>query len=125
MPLILLVDDETDLVDVLSDALTAGLPGATVVRAAGARDARTVLDGLLARGERPDLLIVDQSLGDGLGVDVIASFRDQLPDLCAVLYTGQAGPEISAAAARLRARLLWKPIRLATLLHEVRALLGT
>jgi DNA-binding NtrC family response regulator len=124
VPFILLVDDEADLVDVLADALTAGIPGARVVRAAGSADAVTVLDRLLQEGDAPDLLLTDQGLGDGLGLDLIEALRERLPQLRAVLYTGQAGPEVVAAASRLRARVLWKPIRLATLLAEVRGALA-
>ncbi len=124
VPILLIVDDEVDLVDVLCDALQAALPDIELVRADSAASARRLLAELVKQQRPPHLLLTDQSLGDGTGIDLIKDLRQTLPTLPALLYTGQGGPEITASAAQLGVRLLWKPLKLAGLLAEVRSALA-
>ncbi len=120
---ILLVDDETDLIEVLADALAARLPGFVIQRASSVADAEAAVASLDASGTELALVVSDHRLGDGDGLKFIASLRARHPGLPAILYTGQAGPEVVAAASAAGVRLLWKPIRLATWIAEVRAAL--
>ncbi len=121
-PVILLVDDEVDLVEVLQDAIGVCLPTYRAVASTSAEEAEATLNSLGAN-ERLSLVCVDQSLGGRTGLDLLESVRDRYPDVPSILFTGQATPSDEARAEAVGARVLWKPLRLSSWLEEVQGLL--
>ncbi len=121
MATVLLVDDETDLVAVLQEALQASHPGVHVETACSFDEALTVLDRLPAG---PDLVVADHRIGGRTGLELLAVVAQRFPGTRRMLFTGQASSEAESQARVLGARVVWKPIELATWLREVEALLA-
>lgn len=120
-PVILLVEDEEDLLSVLSEAITMKFPDYEVASASTPEQAEALLDDLEATGSELALLIVDHQLGgDRTGLDLLESRNMKVPS---IIFTGQAPPAVERRALAFGAKVLWKPIPLKTLLAEVTALL--
>jgi DNA-binding response OmpR family regulator len=116
-PVILVVDDD----DYVYGAVRAILrrTHAQIVRAS------TAGDGLrLARGERPNLAILDVGLPDGNGYDLASALRSEpdLDEMRIVILTGHAPDESAASASHVDA-VLAKPFRLHEFLAVVERLL--
>lgn len=118
---ILLVDDETDLVEVLRDALELALPAYRGLAATSADGALAALE-VLGAGELA-LICVDQRLGDSTGVDLLRCARRRWPRVPAMVFTGAVTPDLQRGAEELGARVVTKPLRLSEWLDEVRRLL--
>ncbi|MEQ1569488.1 MAG: response regulator [Myxococcota bacterium] len=118
---ILLVDDEEDLVSVLSDAIGLSLPGYRAVASTSVEDAEQKLAALDA--DQLSLVCVDHRLGGRTGLEFLESLRKRYPHVPSILFTGQATPSVEARAQRVGARVLWKPIRLSQWLGEVQSML--
>lgn len=118
-PLVLVVDDN----EAVTDAMTM-LLDATGYRALAAN---SVDDGLRsAREERPDVLLVDLTLPDGDGLEIVRALAaEALAPRVVVALTGHDDPETTARceAAGCRAVLV-KPVRPAVLLANLREWLG-
>ncbi len=122
LALILLVDDDDSVRSSTGRLLTRA--GYSVLDARSVREA----DERWASGkEQIDLLLTDQSLGDGDGVELLTRLRADRADLPVVLYSGQdagslgAGPRMPPGL-----HLLAKPFTRDDLLAIVRtALAGT
>lgn len=72
-------------------------------------------------GAEPDLLLVDQQLGDGMtGLDTIAALRGLLPGRPTRLVTADRSPELREAARRAGVTILPKPVGA----EALRAVLG-
>ncbi len=123
-PVILLVDDEEDLVGVLQDAIDLSMPGYHTVASTSVDDAESALRDLPG-GSELSLVCVDHRLGGRTGLDFIEQLRERYPHVPSVLFTGQASPREEARAKTMGARVLWKPLRLAHWLSEIRQLLVT
>lgn len=124
-PVILLLDDEADLLQVLSDAIGATLPAYDVVGSTSFEDAERVLAELDGDPDRElSLVVVDHMLGGRTGLEFLERLRVSFPDVPSILFTGQASPDVEERARSFGARVLWKPIRLRQWLGEVRDLLG-
>lgn len=121
-PVILLLDDEPDLLQVLRDALGAALPHYEVVGSTTVDDAERLVDALDAR---LSLVVADHMLGGRTGLDFLQLLRIGFPNVPSMLLTGQATPEVEDRARDLGARVLWKPVRLRQWLVEVQELLAT
>ncbi len=79
---------------------------------------------LVDDGFRPDVLLVDLRLRDGTGIDAIATLRERLGPLPAVLVTGDAAPAALRGADEGRWLLAHKPVdghRLVALLRAAAA----
>lgn len=118
-PFILLVDDEQDLIEVLSEALELAMPDYDVVAVTQVDDAEAAIE---QRGG-PALLCVDHKLGERNGLELLESLRSRFPEAGAMLLTGQAPADVESRAVAMGARVIWKPIPLARWIAEVRALL--
>lgn len=119
---VLLVEDEPDLLQVLVTALERALPGYDILAASSADEAEARLAGLLSRGDTLALVVADHQLsGDRTGLDLIIAVRAAHPDVATMLLTGSASRDVADEARVVGATVLWKPVRLATLLAEVRA----
>ncbi|HUS47408.1 MAG TPA: response regulator [Phycisphaerae bacterium] len=111
---VLVVDDEPELRQLLSDAL--GEPGLKVDVASSGKEA---LD--LAALRRPDLVVADLRLGDCSGLDVIDRLRGQIGELPAVVITGYGDAQsLSEASRRRPVELMTKPLDLAQLRRTIR-----
>lgn len=103
---LLIVEDNPNLQRTLSDVLT---DRADELRATGsAKTARELLESF-----KPELIVVDMSLEDGSGIDVIRAAQ-QMPSVpVAVAISGTATPEESFALAQMGVRhYLQKPLDL-------------
>jgi CheY-like chemotaxis protein len=117
-PVILLVDDELDLLQVLATAVTRGLPGYEVIGVASWDEAEECLDALGVRGASLALALVDHTLGGATGFEVLARVHADFPHAATFLFTGRAPACVEEHAAMTNTRVLWKPLRLRTLLGE-------
>jgi len=70
------------------------------------------------------LLITDQRLPDGSGLEALARLRLDAPRLKAIIITGNTRSEELAALESCDASVLHKPFRAEVLLAEIRAVLG-
>lgn len=121
---VLLVEDEPDLLQVLVTALERALPECDVIAASTADEALAHARAVLDRGDVLGLVLADHQLsGDQTGLDLISALKAVQPALPSFLLTGAASSDVADGAVRVGARVLWKPLRLATLLAEVRAVL--
>ncbi len=77
---VLIVDDLEDARELLNELVNAGFPQAVVTIADSVAAARTAI-----AGRRFDLALVDLSLGDGFGTEVIALLRQRQPACMAVV----------------------------------------
>lgn len=84
MALILVVDDDDSVRSSTSRLLARA--NHAVVEASSLREARDIWQ---ARRNEIQLILTDQSLGDGDGTALIAAIHQDQPSLPAVLYSGQ------------------------------------
>jgi DNA-binding NtrC family response regulator len=78
---IIIVDDEPDIRDVLSQALQA--KGYRVSAAEAGHEALRII-----KSDPPDLLVSDLQMEDADGLELIEQVKLQLPDLPVILLTG-------------------------------------
>jgi two-component system, NtrC family, response regulator AtoC len=108
-PSILVVEDETDLRDLVGESLTAA--GFAPVLVSTAADARARLDAFAYDG-----LVVDLRLPDADGMDVLNDALDRYPGILAVMITGFGGVNDAVAAIKRGALdFLIKPFQLGQL----------
>ena len=126
-PVILLVEDEQDLLTILATAIARSMPTYEVVSLASLGEAHGCLAGLEASGTRLACALVDHVVAGPVapddepqnGVELLEQIRRSFPDASTFLFTGRALPNVEARARATGARVLWKPMRLKTLLGEV------
>ena len=102
-PLIILVEDDASVRQALTFAL----------RIEGFRvDVHDSAEALLQAAELPDAacLVLDQNLPGALGADALVELRRRGLACPAILITTQPKPDVRAAALRLDARILEKPL---------------
>lgn len=66
----------------------------------------------LQDGTRPDLLLADQRLGDGTGLEAMALMREHWPDLPTVIVTGDTAPAQLQSLYGCGAPILHKPFKI-------------
>jgi FixJ family two-component response regulator len=93
-PTVLVVDDESDILELADDAIVRGC-AARVIRAGNLREARKII----AR-EQIQLVIADACLPDGDGTELIQTLKDARPEAGFVLMTGHASVDRSVSAFR-------------------------
>lgn len=113
-PVVLIVDDVPDLLQIMAEAVRMTFHGYDVRTAANGAAATTALDRIVEADESLALVVTDQALGDTTGLELLRRARPTGAAL--VLVTGRASPEIEAEAQDLGVHLLWKPFRLKGLL---------
>ena len=80
--------------------------------------ASTVAEGLRLLDEDPDCVVLDLSLPDGLGIDILARIRELKMEVCIAVTTGSVDPGLLDAAASLHPDvLLRKPVDAKRLLN--------
>lgn len=104
-PVVLLVDDEKDLLDLLEDFLAG--QGYRIHRAAGGKAGiRSIME------LHPDAVVTDLMMPDVSGLEVLETARMRHPDVSVLVLTGYATLESSIGALDLGAvGYLLKPIR--------------
>jgi CheY-like chemotaxis protein/phosphoribosyl 1,2-cyclic phosphodiesterase len=118
-PTILIVDDDPDVVDMLT--LTLEPEGFRLLSASSGEAALA-----MARAERPDLIILDWRIPERDGLEVCRILRaepdPQLRDVPVLLVTGRAEPEDTAAGFAAGVDdYLTKPLKMAHLRSRVHA----
>lgn len=91
---ILIVENNPDLVQSVTSLLELEPDLEVAGWTASAREAVA-----LARELQADVALLDLSLPDGDGFEVLAQAAREAPQLRVILYTGYAGPEVAAKAA--------------------------
>lgn len=117
----MVIEDDVDV----GDALTLSLQtwGAHVTRHHNAAEALASLAGSMASAP-PDLIISDQRLGDGLGVEVIAQCRQHWKQsVPALIVTGDTSAQDMRLLAESGIPTLHKPFDADTLTQAVCTLL--
>jgi DNA-binding NtrC family response regulator len=110
---VLLVDDEVEFVEVLSDRLEAR--GLQVVKA---HDGRSALSA--AEGKVFDAIVLDMAMPGMDGLETLEGLLKINPDLQVILLTGRATLEQAATAIRIGALdLLEKPADIDTLVAKI------
>lgn len=111
---LLVVDDDAAVRQALAARLVAW--GASVTACDGLQGVRDWLD---AGHARPDMLLTDQQLGAGNGLQVIAAVHERHGAVPALLVTGNTAPAEIARFAASGVPLLHKPFRAEALLAAI------
>jgi FixJ family two-component response regulator len=116
-PLILLVEDDASVRQALTFALQ--IEGYRI-------EVHESAQALLDAAEPPSAacLVLDQNLPGTPGIDALAVLRGRGMTCPAILITTQPKPEVRAAARRLGARIVEKPLLGGELPQAIRELLG-
>jgi CheY-like chemotaxis protein len=123
-PVILLVDDEPDLLQLMGTALRRMLPGYEVRCAAGVEQAEEVLCEVEGACAELALVLLDHALGARTGLEVLDGLAHRFPGVPTLMLTGQAPPQVERAAVAHGARVLWKPLPLHSLVGAVQEALA-
>ena len=110
---VLVVEDDEHVLDSVIEGLTRA--GATPRRAPGMAEALEIL-----RRERVQILVTDQRMPGGLGLDLIAEARRAHPVLATILISGELTADEIARARTLGADVVHKPFESAELLETIR-----
>ena len=131
---ILVIEDDPDHVGLIEAVISRGLTGARVQVALRGQGARRHLRGEWSAYEDdgrnnpvPDLIVLDLSLPDGSGFDVLRwiSRRDELKNIPVIVFTASTDPEHARMAAEFGVRrYLEKPTHLANLVATIKEELG-
>jgi DNA-binding NtrC family response regulator len=114
---ILVVDDEEDLRRIISRMLSS--QGKVLEAADGAEAVRIIKESV------PDLLLLDVTLPDGSGLDVLKQAHVLAPALPVLMLTGQLDIDTARDALEQGARAyMTKPFEPSALKQEVARLLG-
>jgi signal transduction histidine kinase len=112
---IMVVDDDAGILKLLDQFLS--LKGFGVVSATTVNECKKKL-----ALESPDLLIVDYSLPDGTGLDIVKTAMEESPDLPVIMMTGVAVQDVKVAADAIKSgaiEYLTKPFRLEVLEERI------
>lgn len=111
---VLIVDDEQDFLDVLSERLAAR--DMNVTTASSARDAIKKID-----TESYDAVVLDLMMPEMDGLETLKVMKEKNPDLQVILLTGHATVEKGIQAMKLGAMdLIEKPADLATIVERIK-----
>lgn len=112
---ILLVDDDKDFLEIMSERMTAR--GMEVTTATSAVQALTQI-----KKENFDAIIMDFQMPEIDGLDALKAMKEQKPELQIILLTGYATVEKTVEAMKIGATdLLEKPADLETLSEKIKA----
>src|SRR3990172_2876165 len=90
---ILVVDDEQDIVKVLSKILE--ISGYEVISATNGTDAI-----VLVKNENPELVLLDYMMPDLTGLDVLKEIKKNSDEIYVVMVTGRGSEEVAAAVMK-------------------------
>ena len=89
-PCFLVVDDHPLFLEALEAALHAAFPGAEVETAGSIESARRIL----AKGRRPDLVLLDLEMPDSAGFEGVMSLRTAYPRIPVCVISSMSGEEL-------------------------------
>lgn len=92
---VLIVDDHPLVRGALTQQVLSLLPGAHVLAAGSAAQARTAA----SRARRLDLILLDMNLPDGDGLNLLGEWKAGMPNVPVVVVTGEPEAERAAASA--------------------------
>ncbi|MDA3898441.1 MAG: response regulator [Desulfobacteraceae bacterium] len=111
---ILIVDDEQDFLDIISDRLTAR--DMNVSTASSAKDAIKQIE-----EDSFDAVVLDLMMPEMDGLETLKIMKEKNPDLQVILLTGHATVEKGIEAMKLGAMdLIEKPADLATIVDRIK-----
>jgi DNA-binding NtrC family response regulator len=111
---VLIVDDEQDFLNIISDRLTAR--DMNVSTASSAKDAIKKID-----EESFDAVVLDLMMPEMDGLETLKIMKEKNPDLQVILLTGHATVEKGIEAMKLGAMdLIEKPADLATIVERIK-----
>ena len=111
---VLIVDDEQDFLNIISDRLTAR--DMNVSTASSAKDAIKQID-----EESFDAVVLDLQMPEMDGLETLKVMKEKNPDLQVILLTGHATVEKGIEAMKLGAMdLIEKPADLATIVERIK-----
>ncbi|MBC2714801.1 MAG: response regulator [Desulfobacteraceae bacterium] len=111
---VLIVDDEQDFLDVISDRLTAR--DMNVSTASSAKDAIKKID-----EESFDAVVLDLMMPEMDGLETLKIMKEKNPDLQVILLTGHATVEKGIEAMKLGAMdLIEKPADLSAIVERIK-----
>ena len=103
---ILLIDDDPEILDALEAMLTLESTGYRVVTANSVNSAHSAIETY-----RPDLTIIDITLGSQNGLDLLPFIRKRFPDMVCIILTAHRDVDFAAKAIRSGANdYLHKPL---------------
>ena len=123
-PVILLLDDEADLLDVMQTTLQHSLPDYDVVAVENIEEAMQSVESLHQAGRELSLAVVDHVLGGRTGLEFIQLLNLRYPRVRKMMFTGQASAGVEYRAKKAGATVLWKPVPLSRLMGEVQRILA-
>ncbi len=111
---VLLVDDETDFLEIMSDRMkTRGLEVST---STSAKDALK-----LTQDENYDAVVLDLMMPEMDGIEALAALKEKHPELQVILLTGHGSVEKGVEAMKLGAMdFLEKPIDMTALTEKIK-----
>ena len=111
---VLLVDDETDFLEIMSDRMkTRGLEVST---STSAKDALK-----LTQDENYDAVVLDLMMPEMDGIEALAALKEKHPELQIILLTGHGSVEKGVEAMKLGAMdFLEKPIDMTALTEKIK-----
>jgi len=116
---ILIVDDEPNIVMVITDALSQLEPPVELLNAANAEQALAQ-----TQANKIDLLITDYRMPGAHGLDLVDQMRQKWPDLAAILVTAYNTEQLEQEATQIGVeRLIAKPFALDDLRRTVTEIL--
>jgi DNA-binding NtrC family response regulator len=111
---VLIVDDEQDFLNIISDRLTAR--DMNVSTASSAKDALQQIE-----NESYDAVVLDLMMPEMYGLETLKIMKEKNPDLQVILLTGHATVEKGIEAMKLGAMdLLEKPADLSTIVERIK-----
>src|SRR5882672_12313948 len=116
---VLIVDDESATIEIMEDILES-----RGYRVLATNNPERVLVLMDEDTRRIDVLLVDVVMPQRPGPDVAALVRQRWPDCQVIFMTGYPLDRLGGYGVPVGARILTKPIAIATLLDAVRAALG-
>ncbi len=117
---LLFVDDNEMLRTFAARNLESDIPELSVVVAGSCQEARR-----RAIEQRPDVVVLDQQLTDGLGLELLQEMRQQFPGASVLIATAETGAAIRQRAERAGAfDVLVKPYDIDLLVDSVRRALA-
>lgn len=115
--MILIVDDNELVLVRLEQALKKAIKNLTLLRAQNCKTALEVL-----QSSDPDVIVLDISLPDGSGIDLLRTIKKDNPSKVVYMFTDFATNEFKKSCLELGADHFFEKSKLGSLIHSVQQL---